>query len=92
MQISVWAAFSGYTASDQEIKATELTAIEEDPAYWGDDCLQYDIDDPILQELLAQEDHGIFEEDYPSTTLMGMNFRAVQLIIRSSVTPVALLS
>ena len=35
------------------------------PQYWDDDYLGNDIDDAILQEFLAQEDHASFEEMPP---------------------------
>jgi ribonuclease HI len=56
MQITIWAAFKGHIASDQEVAAADLARL----ANWepADEGTGYDdIDDPFLHEFLAQRDN-----------------------------------
>ena len=67
MQIMVWAAYRGYTSSQQELDG--VSAIVQAERGLADHTPEYDYSDPFLQEFLAQEDVGaqtchVEHEDY----------------------------
>jgi hypothetical protein len=70
MQITIWAAFKGHIASDQEVAAADLARL----ANWepADEGTGYDdIDDPFLHEFLAQSDNQEIIDDYDQVDLFN---------------------
>ena len=64
MQVSIWAAFQGHLPSDLDFTATEVSGLAEDINRNQDveDC--FDLDDPFVQDFLAQEDEDVGREEY----------------------------
>ena len=64
MQVSIWAAFQGHLSSDLDFTAIEVSTLAKDINAEQDSDVNFDFDDPFVQDFLAQEDVDIGQQEY----------------------------